>query len=142
MPRNVVCNRRKTKREEHCILKKVVALLVVKMGGGELSEFQRGTVVGCHLCKKSVREISAMLDLPRSAVISVLLKWKREGATTALPRRGRPHKLKEEGRDGAEMESALPSVCALTASGAKVSARTVQGKLMGRRTRLLFNMAG
>ncbi|TWW58757.1 hypothetical protein D4764_06G0002870 [Takifugu flavidus] len=94
------------------------------MGGGEqLSEFLRGTIVGCHMCNKSIREISTMLNLPRSTVVSVLLRWKREGSTVALPRSGRPHKLAEEGRQvlqGKAMESgrALPAEFK-TASGAK-----------------------
>jgi len=49
----------------------------------ELSDFDRGTVIGCHLCHKSVREISALLDTTVSAII---VKWKRLGATTARPR--------------------------------------------------------
>uniref|UniRef100_A0A3B4TSC6 Aminoacyl tRNA synthase complex-interacting multifunctional protein 1-like n=1 Tax=Seriola dumerili TaxID=41447 RepID=A0A3B4TSC6_SERDU len=112
----------------------------------ELSDFQRGTVVGCHLCKKSVREISALLNLPRSTVSSVILKWKRGGITTALPRSGRPHKLKEEDRQMLErvaLEKCLPSVEALTtefqtASGASVSSRTVRRELheMGFRGRV------
>ncbi|XP_035237413.1 LOW QUALITY PROTEIN: NAD kinase [Anguilla anguilla] len=32
----------------------------------ELSDFQHGTVIGCHLFNKSVREIPALLVLPRS----------------------------------------------------------------------------
>ncbi|CAI9593269.1 unnamed protein product [Staurois parvus] len=32
----------------------------------ELSEFKRGTVLGCHLCKKSICEISLLLNIPRS----------------------------------------------------------------------------
>ncbi|XP_010744606.2 aminoacyl tRNA synthase complex-interacting multifunctional protein 1 isoform X1 [Larimichthys crocea] len=112
----------------------------------ELSDFQRGTVVGCHMCKKSVREISALLNLPRSTVSAVILKWKRGGITTALPRSGRPHKLKEEDRQVLEkvaLENCLPSVEALTAefqtaSGACVSSRTVRRELheMGFRGRV------
>ncbi|KAM6941169.1 aminoacyl tRNA synthase complex-interacting multifunctional protein 1-like isoform 2-T2 [Lycodopsis pacificus] len=112
----------------------------------ELSDFQRGTVVGCHMCKKSVREISALLNLPRSTVSAVILKWKRGGITTALPRSGRPHKLKEEDRQVLEkvaLENCSPSVEALTAefqtaSGASVSPRTVRRELheMGFRGRV------
>uniref|UniRef100_A0A665ULW9 tRNA-binding domain-containing protein n=1 Tax=Echeneis naucrates TaxID=173247 RepID=A0A665ULW9_ECHNA len=112
----------------------------------ELSDFQRGTVVGCHLCKKSVREISALLSLPRSTVSSVILKWKRGGITTALPRSGRPHKLNEGDRQVLErvaLEKCLPSVEALTAefqtaTGASVSSRTVRRELheMGFRGRV------
>ncbi|XP_051241497.1 aminoacyl tRNA synthase complex-interacting multifunctional protein 1-like [Dicentrarchus labrax] len=118
-----------------------------KMGRREeLSDFQRGTVVGCHMCKKSVREISALLNLPRSTVSAVILKWKRGGITTALPRSGRPHKLKEEDRQVLEkvaLGNCLPSVEALTtefqtASGASVSSRTVRRELreMGFRGRV------
>ncbi|XP_028263517.1 aminoacyl tRNA synthase complex-interacting multifunctional protein 1-like [Parambassis ranga] len=112
----------------------------------ELSDFQRGTVVGCHLSQKSVREISALLNLPRSTVSAVILKWKRGGITTALPRSGRPHKLKEEDRQMLEkvaLEKCLPSIEALTAefqtaSGANVSSTTVRRELheMGFRGRV------
>lgn len=99
-----------------------------KMEGGEqLSEFLRGTIVGCYTCKKSIREIATMLNLPQPTVTSVLLRWKREGSTVALPRRARPHKLAEEGRqvlEGTAMESGL-ALPAETVSGAKVRDRTV-----------------
>ncbi|XP_035804260.2 uncharacterized protein LOC111568832 isoform X2 [Amphiprion ocellaris] len=117
------------------------------MGRGvELSDFQRGTVVGCYLCKKSNREIAALLNLPASTISSVILKWKRGGITTALPRSGRPHKLKEQDRQVLEkvaMEKSLPSIEALTAefqtaSGANVSATTIRRELheMGFRGRV------
>ena len=51
----------------------------------ELSDFQRGTVIGCHLSNKSVHEISALLELPMSTVSVVVVKWKHLGATTAQP---------------------------------------------------------
>ncbi|KAI4895915.1 hypothetical protein NFI96_019220 [Prochilodus magdalenae] len=105
----------------------------------ELSDFQRGTVIGCHLSKKSVREISAMLDLPRSTVSNVIVKWKRLGATTALPRSGRPHKLSDRDLRVLERvanENRLSPVAALTAefqnaSGSSVSTRTVRRELHG-----------
>ncbi|CAI9593346.1 unnamed protein product, partial [Staurois parvus] len=34
----------------------------------ELSEFKRGTVIGCHLCNKSIRKISSLLNIPLSTV--------------------------------------------------------------------------
>ena len=64
----------------------------------ELSDFQCGTVVECHLSNKSVRQISALLELPQSTVSVVIVKWKRLGATTAQPRSCRPHKLTERDR--------------------------------------------
>ncbi|CAI9550106.1 unnamed protein product [Staurois parvus] len=30
----------------------------------ELSEFKRGTMIGCHLCNKSICEISLLLNIP------------------------------------------------------------------------------
>ncbi|CAI9605847.1 unnamed protein product [Staurois parvus] len=42
----------------------------------ELSEFKHGTLIGCHLCNKSIHETSLLLNIPRSTVISIILKWK------------------------------------------------------------------
>jgi hypothetical protein len=46
---------------------------------GELSDFQRGPVIGCHISKKSVRDIATLLRLPMLTVGDVIVKWKREG---------------------------------------------------------------
>ncbi|CAI9562803.1 unnamed protein product, partial [Staurois parvus] len=43
----------------------------------ELSEFKRGTVIGCHLCNKSIHEI----NIPLSTVSGNLTKWKQLGTT-------------------------------------------------------------
>ena len=43
----------------------------------ELSEFDRGSIVGCHLYGKSVREIADILQKPKSTVSDVNVKWKR-----------------------------------------------------------------
>ena len=64
----------------------------------ELSNFQHGNVIGCHLSNKSVRQISALLELLQSTVSAVIVTWKHLGATTAQPRSGRPHKLTERNR--------------------------------------------
>ncbi|GFW20819.1 transposable element Tc1 transposase [Trichonephila clavipes] len=56
----------------------------------ELSEFDRGSKVGCHLCGKSVREIADILQKPQSTVSDVIVKWKRRGSETAEKRTGRP----------------------------------------------------
>jgi hypothetical protein len=55
---------------------------------GELSDFERGLVIGCHISKKSVRHIVTLLKLPKSMVGGVTVKWKREGTTTTKPRPG------------------------------------------------------
>ncbi|CAI9619927.1 unnamed protein product [Staurois parvus] len=49
----------------------------------ELSKFKRGTVIGCHLCNKSIHEISLLLNIPRSTVRGIITKWKQL-RTTAL----------------------------------------------------------
>ncbi|CAI9546450.1 unnamed protein product [Staurois parvus] len=53
----------------------------------ELSEFKRGTVIGCHLCNKSICEISLLLNIPRSTVSGIIRKWKQLGtiATQCTP---------------------------------------------------------
>jgi transposase len=58
---------------------------------GELSDFKRELVIGCHISKKSVRDIATLLKLPKSAVGDMIVKWKCEGTTTMKPRLGRPH---------------------------------------------------
>ncbi|CAI9577675.1 unnamed protein product [Staurois parvus] len=47
----------------------------------ELSEFKHGTVKGCHPCYKSIREISLLLNIPRSTVSGIIIKWKQLGTT-------------------------------------------------------------
>ncbi|MCJ8739737.1 hypothetical protein PDJAM_G00050590 [Pangasius djambal] len=64
----------------------------------ELSEFQRGTVIGCHLCNKSSRKISSLLNIPQSTVSFIITKWKSLGTTATQPRSGRPRKLTERGQ--------------------------------------------
>ncbi|CAI9582127.1 unnamed protein product, partial [Staurois parvus] len=61
----------------------------------ELSEFKRGTVIGCTLCNKSIREISLLLNIPRSTVSSIVTKWKQMGTTAAQPQSSRPCKVTE-----------------------------------------------
>uniref|UniRef100_A0A673XIB5 ATP-dependent DNA/RNA helicase DHX36 n=1 Tax=Salmo trutta TaxID=8032 RepID=A0A673XIB5_SALTR len=61
----------------------------------ELSDSQRGTVIGCHRSNNSVCHISAILELPWSTVSAFIVKWKCLGTSTAQPRSGRPHELVE-----------------------------------------------
>ncbi|GFV40021.1 uncharacterized protein TNCV_4412521 [Trichonephila clavipes] len=60
-----------------------------------LSEFDRGSIVGCHFCGKSIREIADILQKPKSTVSAVTVKWKRRGSETAEKRAGRPKILGE-----------------------------------------------
>ncbi|CAI9548731.1 unnamed protein product [Staurois parvus] len=40
----------------------------------ELSEFKCGTVIGCHLCNKSIHEISLLLNIPWSTISGITTK--------------------------------------------------------------------
>ncbi|CAI9582327.1 unnamed protein product [Staurois parvus] len=51
----------------------------------ELSEFKCGTVIGRHLCKKSIRVISLLLNIPWSAVSGIITKWKQLGTIATQP---------------------------------------------------------
>ena len=87
--------------------------LAVKCLTEELRDFQRGTVIGCHLSNKSVFPISALLELPRSTVSAIIVKWKRLGATTAQLQSGRPHKLTEQYLSAEARKNCLSSVATL-----------------------------
>ncbi|GFX04680.1 hypothetical protein TNCV_1912251 [Trichonephila clavipes] len=63
-----------------------------------LSEFNRGSIVGCHLCGKSVCEIADILQKPKSTLSDVIVKWKRRGSETAEKRTDRPKILSERSR--------------------------------------------
>ncbi|CAI9568697.1 unnamed protein product, partial [Staurois parvus] len=47
----------------------------------ELSEFKRGTVIGCHLCNKIIHEISLLPNIPRSTVSGMITKRRQLGTT-------------------------------------------------------------
>ena len=102
-----------------------------------LSDVQCGTVIGCHLSNKSVNKISALLELPRSTVSAVIVKWKRLGAKTTQPRSGWLHKLTERDRRVLKRiarKNHLSSVATLTSklqtdSGSNVGTSTVRQEL-------------
>jgi transposase len=56
---------------------------------GELSNFEHELVIGCHISKKSVRDIATLLKLSKSMIGDVFVKWKCQDTTK--PRPGRPH---------------------------------------------------
>ncbi|CAI9621269.1 unnamed protein product, partial [Staurois parvus] len=37
----------------------------------ELSEFRRGTMIGCHLCNKTICDISLLLNIPRQLLVGL-----------------------------------------------------------------------
>ncbi|GFX31822.1 uncharacterized protein TNCV_171551 [Trichonephila clavipes] len=66
----------------------------------ELSEFDRGNIVECHLCGLSVHEIADILQKPKSTVSDVIVKWKRPGSEMAEKRTGRPNILEFQSSSG------------------------------------------
>ncbi|CAI9612420.1 unnamed protein product, partial [Staurois parvus] len=51
----------------------------------EFSEIKHGTVIGCHLCNKSICDISLLLNIPRSTVSGIITKWKQLRTTATQP---------------------------------------------------------
>ncbi|CAI9547703.1 unnamed protein product [Staurois parvus] len=47
----------------------------------DFSGFKHGPVIGCHLCNKSICEISLLLNIPWSTVSVIITKWKQLGTT-------------------------------------------------------------
>ncbi|CAI9570090.1 unnamed protein product [Staurois parvus] len=50
------------------------------------------------LCNKSIRDISWLLNIPRSAVSGIITKWKQLGTTATQSPSGRPRKMTEKGQ--------------------------------------------
>ncbi|CAI9576200.1 unnamed protein product, partial [Staurois parvus] len=67
----------------------------------ELSGSKRGPVIGGHLGNKSIRDISWLLNIPRSTVSGIITKWKQLGTTATQPPSGRPRHM--TGRGGQRM---------------------------------------
>ncbi|CAI9611110.1 unnamed protein product, partial [Staurois parvus] len=59
----------------------------------ELIEFKIGSMIGCHLCNKSICEISMLLNVSQSTVSAIVTKWKQLGTTATQPR-----KMTEQGQ--------------------------------------------
>ncbi|CAI9548127.1 unnamed protein product [Staurois parvus] len=61
-----------------------------------------------RLCNKSIREISLLLNIPRSTVSGVITKWKQLGTTSTQPQSGRLRKMTEWGQRSVQKS---PTVC-------------------------------
>ena len=105
----------------------------------ELSEFQRGTVIGCHLCNKSSREIFSLLSIPQSTISGIITKWKRLGTTAIQPQSGRSRKMTEQHqrmlrcmvRRGRQLSAESVATDLQTSCDLKISSRTVRRELHG-----------
>ena len=82
-------------KSKHLGMKTVSGNICERMGRSqELSEFQCGAMIGCHLCNESSHEISSLLNIPQSTVT----KWRGLEMTATQPRRGRSQKIMELGQ--------------------------------------------
>ncbi|CAI9556908.1 unnamed protein product [Staurois parvus] len=59
----------------------------------EFSKFKRGTMIGCHLCNKSICEISLLINIPRLTVSGIITKWKQLGTTATQSQRERGQRM-------------------------------------------------
>ncbi|CAI9555867.1 unnamed protein product [Staurois parvus] len=56
------------------------------------------TNIGERLCNKSIRDISWLLNIPRSAVSGIMTKWKQLGTTATQLPSGTPRHMTERGQ--------------------------------------------
>ncbi|GIX81749.1 hypothetical protein CEXT_133591 [Caerostris extrusa] len=64
----------------------------------ELSDFEKGIIIGYHKCGRSLRDISSDLKYPKSTVAYVIKKWNLSGDCRNVPQVGRPTKLGDRDR--------------------------------------------
>ncbi|KAJ8874282.1 hypothetical protein PR048_025127 [Dryococelus australis] len=64
----------------------------------ELSDFDKGVIVGCYLIRLSSRAIARKLNRPKSTAAFVLRKWKVDGHCANAARSGRPPILTDRNR--------------------------------------------
>jgi transposase len=61
----------------------------------ELTDFERGEIIGLHKGGFSQRKITEILNIPKSTVGDVIKKYNDQGLTTTASRSGRPKILTE-----------------------------------------------
>jgi transposase len=86
------------KRRQKAVCCSILSSTSKMSRSGELSDSERGLIVGCHVSKKSVRDIATILKLPKTAIGDVIVKWKREGTATKKRRPGRPRLVANKDR--------------------------------------------
>ncbi|CAI9578596.1 unnamed protein product [Staurois parvus] len=63
-----------------------------------------------RLCNKSIHEVSLLLNIPRSTVSGIIIKWKQLGTTTTQLRSGRPRKMASAHTEAHSVQKS-PTVC-------------------------------
>ncbi|CAI9588445.1 unnamed protein product [Staurois parvus] len=71
----------------------------------ELSGFSHDTMIGCHLCNKSIHEISLLLNIPQSTVSGIITMWKQLGTTETQPRKQCQRMLKHTVRRSRQLSA-------------------------------------
>ncbi|CAI9574780.1 unnamed protein product, partial [Staurois parvus] len=98
----------------------------------ELSEFKRGTLIGCHLCNKSIREIPLLLNIPRSTVSGIITKWKQLGTTAIQPRSERGQRmLKHTVQRSCQLSAESIAKDLQTSCGLQISTTTLHREFHG-----------
>ena len=67
-----------------------------------------------HRYGEGYQNISAALTVPKSTMVSIILKWKKFGTIKTLPRAGRPAKLSNQGRRTLDREGTKNLMVTLT----------------------------
>ncbi|CAI9563305.1 unnamed protein product, partial [Staurois parvus] len=79
-------------------------------------------MIGCHLCNKSIREISLLLNIPRSTVSGIITKWKQLGTTATQPRSEQgQHMLKNTMRRSRQLSAESIAKDLQTSCGLQIS---------------------
>ncbi|CAI9562617.1 unnamed protein product, partial [Staurois parvus] len=98
----------------------------------ELSEFKRSAVIGCHLCNKSICEISLLLNIPRSTISGIITKWNQLGTTATQPQSEQGQRLLKRSVCRSRQLSAESIAKDLqTSCGLQISTTTVCRELHG-----------
>ena len=103
----------------------------------ELSEFQHGIVIGCHLYNKSSCEISLLLNIPQSTVSGIITKWRQLSMTATQSRSSRPCKMMERGQlmhrvhRGHQLSAGSIATDLQTSCCLQISSRTLHRELHG-----------
>ncbi|CAI9585079.1 unnamed protein product, partial [Staurois parvus] len=96
----------------------------------ELSEFRRGTMIGCHLCNKSINEIPLLLNIPQSTVSGIITKWKQLGTTATQPPCERGQRmLKRTVRRSRQLSAESIAKDLQTSCGLQINTTTVRREL-------------